>query len=53
MTELSKKEFEELKKQPIVSTSIRKSEDGRWIIHTVTITDIKPIGYLEKLKEEK
>ena len=34
--------------QPILKTSIRKSNDGKWIIHETIIIDIKPIAYIEK-----
>lgn len=47
--ELSAKKLEQLNKQPIVETTIRKSEDGKWVIHKTTITDIKPISYFEKV----
>lgn len=47
--ELDKKKIEQLNKQPIVETSIRKSEDGKWVVHKTTITDIKPVAYFEKV----
>jgi hypothetical protein len=47
--ELSEKKLEQLNKQPIVETTIRKSEDGKWVIHKTTITDIKPMSYFEKV----
>ena len=47
--ELSEKKVEQLNKQPIVETSIRRSEDGKWVVHKTTITDIKPISYFEKV----
>ena len=31
--ELSEKKVEQLNKQPIVETSIRRSEDGKWVVH--------------------
>ena len=34
--------------QPILKTTIRKSNDGKWIIHETVIVDIKPIAYFEK-----
>ena len=39
----------QLSKQPIIETSVTKSEDGKWLIHKVTITDIKPVSYFEKV----
>ena len=46
---MNKKRLEELNKQPIVETSIRRSEDGKWVVHKTTITDIKPVTYFEKV----
>jgi hypothetical protein len=34
--------------QPILKTAIRKSNDGKWLIHETLIVDIKPITYIEK-----
>lgn len=50
--ELSEKKIEELRKQPVIETRVRKSNDGRWIIHQTKITDIKPVNYFEKVLEE-
>ena len=47
--ELSEKKMEQLNKQPIVESSIKRSEDGKWIVHKTTITDIKPLAYFEKV----
>jgi len=49
--ELSEKKIEQLKNQPIIETTVRKSEDGAWVIQKTTITDIKPISYFEKVLE--
>jgi hypothetical protein len=46
--ELSQTKIEQLNKQPILETSISKSEDGKWLIHKTIITDIKPVTYFEK-----
>ena len=50
--ELSEKKIEELRKQPVIETKVRKSNDGRWVIHQTKITDIKPVNYFEKVLEE-
>jgi hypothetical protein len=42
--ELSAKKIEQLNRQPIVETSIMRSEDGKWVVHKTTITDIKPVS---------
>jgi len=47
--ELSEKRLEQLNRQPIVESSIRRSDDGKWIVHKTTITDIKPVSYFEKV----
>lgn len=41
--------MEKLNKQPIIETAIKKSEDGRFVIHRTIITDIKPVKYYEKV----
>jgi len=46
---LSEKKIEQLKKQPIIESVMRKSADGQWLLHKTTILDIKPITYLEKV----
>jgi len=46
--ELSKTKIEQLNKQPVLESSISKSEDGKWMIHKTIITDIKPVSYFEK-----
>ena len=46
---LSNVKIEQLSKQPIIENTIMKSEDGKWIIHKTTITDIKPVSYFEKV----
>lgn len=49
MKELSEKKIQQLNKQPIIETQVMKSEDGNWIIHKTTITDIKPLSYFEAI----
>lgn len=46
---LSSTKIEQLSKQPIIDNTILKSEDGKWMIHKTTITDIKPMSYFEKV----
>lgn len=47
-TELSQTKIEQLNRQPVLETSVTKSEDGKWMIHKTVITDIKPVSYFEK-----
>lgn len=51
--ELSAKRLEQLQKAPIVESFVTKSQDGKWVIHKTTITDIKPVQYLEKVLQQK
>ena len=49
IAKLSNIKIEQLSRQPIIESSICKSEDGKWIIHKTIITDIKPVSYFEKV----
>lgn len=53
MAELSETKIEQLNKQPIIETSVAKSADGKWVIHKTTITDVKPVSYMEKVMSSK
>lgn len=46
---LSDTKMSQLAKQPIIENHISRSEDGKWLIHRTTITDIKPVSYFEKV----
>jgi len=46
---LSTTKEEQLKEMPSIQTSIKKSSDGRYIIHKTVITDIKSAGYYEAI----
>ena len=45
--EMVNKEFEAQK--PITETSMSLSKDKKFFIHRTTITDIKPVKYVEKV----
>jgi hypothetical protein len=47
--ELTEKKLEQLNQQPIIKTGVKMSKDGKWVLHKTTITDIKPMGYFEKV----
>lgn len=47
--ELSALKMQQLNKQPIIETNVTVSEDGKWLIHKTSITDIKPVTYFEKV----
>lgn len=51
--ELSAVKIQQINKQPIVESSVSKSEDGKWVIHKTVITDIKPVSYFEKVMASK
>ncbi len=48
-SQLSDVKITQLNQQPIIETSVMKSEDGKWLIHKTTITDIKAVSYFEKV----
>ena len=47
--ELSETKLEQLNKLPIIEASDRLSEDKKWLVHRITMTDIKPSTYMEKV----
>lgn len=49
---LTSKKVEQLRKQPIIETVIKKSEDGEWVLHQTIITDIKPVSYFARVLED-
>jgi len=49
--ELSEAKVKQLQRMPIIETSIAKSKDGKYVIHTTRIIDIKPVDYWEKVVE--
>lgn len=52
--ELTKKQLDELKKQPITERKIRMSNDGNWVIIQTKTTDIISADIFKLiLKEEK
>lgn len=46
---LTNKKEEQLRRMPIIETKFRKSKDGKYLVHTTTITTIRPIAYFEKV----
>lgn len=51
MKEISETKAEQLNRQPIIESSVRKSRDGQWVIHRTVIMDIKPVSYFQKVME--
>ncbi len=46
---LTNKKEEQLRKMPIIENVIRKSKDGRYLIHKVIITTIRPMAYYKAI----
>ena len=46
-----KKEFR--KNTPELETSVRLSQDSRWVICQTVITDIRPATYFERMLEDR
>jgi hypothetical protein len=46
---LSDKKEEQLRDMPIIESRYFVSEDGKYFVHKTTITDIKPVLYVEKV----
>ncbi len=46
---LTNKKEEQLRKMPLIDTRFRKSKDGKYVIHTTSITTIRPTAYFEKI----
>lgn len=44
---------EQHSRQPIIESFISMSADRKWILHKTVITDIKPMGYMQKVLGEK
>jgi len=42
---LSNKKEDQLRKMPLIESKLRKSKDGRLLIHQTVITNIKPVNY--------
>jgi hypothetical protein len=46
---LTYKKEEQLRKMPIVQNVIRRSKDGRFLIHKVIMTTIRPMAYYKAI----
>jgi hypothetical protein len=46
---LTQKREKVLKEMPIIRSEIRRSKDGRFLIHRTTITHIKPMSYYKAI----
>lgn len=48
---LTNKKEEQLKKMPLIQNVIRKSKDGRYLIHKIVITTIRPMAYYKAIMD--
>ena len=46
---LSNRKEDQLRQMPIVKTRVMKSKDGKYLVHRVEITTIKPMAYYEAI----
>lgn len=46
---LSEKREGIVKQMPIIKTEVRKSKDGKYLIHKTSITHIKPMSYYKAI----
>jgi hypothetical protein len=47
--ELSPIKIEQLNRQPIIETSVQRSEDKKWLVYKTIITQIYPMSYMDKV----
>jgi hypothetical protein len=48
---IGEKQLENLKKMPLIETTVRKSKNGNYIVTKTTITSIKPVEYFKAVVE--
>ena len=49
---LTKNQQQKMKKMPIIESRVRRSKDGKFLVHKTEITTIKPIQYYETVLED-
>lgn len=49
---LTKNQQQKMKKMPIIESKVRKSKDGKYLVHQTEITTIKPIQYYETILDD-
>ena len=50
---ISTKFEEQLRQMPVMKTRIKKSKDGKYLIHTTEVVTIKPMKYYEAIMQDK
>lgn len=53
MKKLHETKIEDLNKQPIIESSAKISEDGKWYVHKTIITDIRPACSKPRRKDKE
>ena len=48
---LTNKKEEQLRKMPLIQNVIRRSKDGRYLIHKIVITTIRPMAYYKAIMD--
>lgn len=46
---LTNKKEDQLRQMPIIKTRVTKSKDGKYLIHKVEITTIRPMAYYDAI----
>lgn len=46
---LTNKKEEQIRRMPLIESKFKKSKDGKYLVHTTTITTIRPVAYFEKV----
>lgn len=49
---LTKTQQQKMKNMPIIESRVRRSKDGKFLVHKTEITTIKPIQYYETVLED-
>lgn len=49
MMGLTAKKEDQLKRMPSIETRVRKSRDGKYLIHQTVITHVKPVAYYDAI----
>lgn len=49
---LTNRKEDQLRKMPQIATSLKKSDDGKFLIHKTIITHIRPVQYYEAILDE-
>lgn len=48
---MSEKQEQRIKRMPVIETQVRKSKDGKYLLHRTVITHIRPMAYYQAILE--